>query len=100
MEKRIAALLFALLLSACGEEGSSSTTSTGARHHNGGCPSPLEGGGAPGTACLTFSDCKEFCCACSSVSKSFAGAACIDGKCAEQPVACQKAQENSSLVCQ
>jgi hypothetical protein len=94
-------LTFVLLLAcACELPGpGSGTSSVNARQSNNGCFATPEGTGAAGDGCRTFRDCQEFCCPCSTGTKKFSGAACIDDRCGAQATACAKAETNSTGVC-
>lgn len=70
---------------------SPSNVSRSAEQQNGTCPSSpssLKGTGATGASCSTYADCRPACCSCDASTRSFLGAACIDGKCADKGDAC------------
>ncbi len=96
--RKLAAL--ALVWLACEPVNGSSTTSVRARATNGECPSPLEGQGSPGDGCEKFSDCREVCCTCPDGGRGYAGASCVDGRCASTAAACEKSLQGNPVVCQ
>lgn len=55
------------------------------------CPAALGKGAPPGSACSLHRVCQEVCCRCPESKRVFQVAACVEGRCAEEGVACERA---------
>jgi hypothetical protein len=95
---RLAFVALAFIALGCGSSSSNSAVQT--EQANGQCPmmlSVLTGVAINEDTCSSWSDCAATCCMCPESTKTWAAAACIEGRC-DQPAACAQSS-NPAKFC-